>query len=188
MRTVFTRLLPALCFLAGFPAAAATLSGVAMPDTLDAAGAHLVLNGMALRTYSILGLRIYVAGLYLDHRSSDADQIMASPSPKLLRFTFVRDVGQAAARRSWHESLQNSCRPPCQLPPEAVDRFLGAVPGMHAGDTSEFLFTGSALDVSMNGHLLGHVDDPLFMRVILTSFIGAHPTVPEVKRALLDEK
>ena len=185
---MFTRLLPALCILAGSPAAAAELSGVTMPDTVEAAGAHLVLNGMALRTYSILGLHIYVAGLYLDHRSSDADQIMASAAPKLLRFTFVRDVGQSAARRSWHESLQSSCRAPCQLPQSAVDQFLGGVPAMHADDTSEFLFTGHALDISLNGHVLGHVDDPLFMRVVLASFIGAHPTVPEVKRALLGGK
>ena len=156
-----------------------------MPDSLDAAGAHLVLNGLALRTYSFLGLHIYVAGLYLDHRSSDAAQIMASGTPKLLRFTFVRDVGQGNARRSWHESLENACRAPCTLPPQSVQRFLAGVPAMRSGDTTEFLFAGNTLDITLNGHALGHVDDPLFVRVILASFIGEHPTVPDVKRALL---
>ena len=181
---MFTRLLPALV-LAVSPAAAAELSGVAMPDSLDVAGAHLVLNGMALRTYSFLGLHIYVAGLYLDHRSSDAPQIIASSAPKLLRFTFVRDVGQSNARRSWHESLANACRAPCALPPQSVQRFLAGVPAMRAGDTTQFLFAGSRLDITMNGRSLGHVDDPLFVQVILASFIGEHPTVPDVKRELL---
>ncbi len=184
---MFNRLLPAICLLAG-SAAAAELSGIAMPDMLDAAGAHLVLNGMALRTYSFLGVHIYVAGLYLDRRSSDAAGIMASPAPKLLRFTFVRDVGQGAARRSWRDSLDNACHAPCRLPPEAVGRFLDGVPGMHAGDISQFLFAGNVLDISLNGRVLGHVDDPLFVHVVLASFIGPHPTVPEVKRALLGEQ
>ncbi len=184
---MFTRLLP-LCLLAGSPAAAAELSGVTMPDRVDAGTTHLVLNGMALRTYSFLGLHIYVAGLYLDHRSSDAAEIMASPAPKLLRFSFVRDVGQAAARRSWRESLQNNCQAPCQLPPQAETRFLSGVPAMRSGDSSDFLFTGEELNISVNGHVLGHVADPLFVKVILASFIGAHPTVPDVKRALLGAK
>ena len=44
-------------------AAAAELDGVAMPDMQDVAGYHLVLNGVGLRTYSLLRVHIYVVGL-----------------------------------------------------------------------------------------------------------------------------
>jgi Chalcone isomerase-like len=36
------------------------------------------LNGIGLRTFSVLGIRIYVAGLYLERRNSDTDTILHS--------------------------------------------------------------------------------------------------------------
>lgn len=167
------------------PASAAVLSGVSMPDTLQAGGAHLVLNGMALRTYSFLRLHVYVAGLYLEHASRNADAIMSSSQVKLLRFDFVRDVSAEAARRSWRESLANNCTAPCQLAPDAVAQFLSKVPAVHTGDISSFLFTPGRLTVQVNGQALGSITDETFEHVVLASFVGAHATVPAVRDALL---
>ncbi len=180
-----TRHFTAALVAAGLPAAAAELSGIALPDTQDVGGTHLVLNGMALRTFSFLRLHIYVAGLYLAHRTSDPDTILASDQPKLIHFTFLRDVGRMQARNAWRESLDKSCSAPCQLPPSSVKAFLESVPEIHAGDTSVFSFTPHGLDVSMNGHPVGRIEDPLFVHVVLSSFLGPHPTSPDVKRALL---
>ena len=73
-------------------AAAAELDGVVMPDKQDIAGHHLVLNGLGLRTYSLLRVHIYVAGLYLERRTTDPAAILVSNQPKMLRFVFLRDV------------------------------------------------------------------------------------------------
>ncbi len=178
-------LFTATLLAAGVPAAAAELSGVALPDTSEAAGTPLVLNGIALRTFSFLRLHVYVAGLYLEHRSDDPDTILGSNEFKLLRFTFLRDIGQSQARRAWRDSLGQSCTMPCQLPPHSVDAFLASVPAIHAGDTSVFTFTPQGLDVTMNGQPVGRIEDPLFVHVVLSSFLGPHPTAPEVKRELL---
>ena len=89
---------------------AAELDGVVMPDTEDVAGHHLVLNGLGLRTYSILRVHVYVAGLYLERRSSDPNAILASSQPKLLRFVFLRDVDAEDARQSWREALDLGSR------------------------------------------------------------------------------
>lgn len=175
----------AIGLLAGLPAIGAEMGGVTMPETQSAAGSTLVLNGMALRTYSFLRLRIYVAGLYLEHRSADPEAILNSPGPKLLHFTFLRDVAQWQSRRSWRDSFDASCRAPCHLPDESVARFMAAIPAVHAGDSSVFLFTNGGLDISMNGRVLGHVGDPQFVRVVLATFIGDHPTALDVKRELL---
>ena len=173
----------AICLPAAAPAA--ELSGIALPDAQDAAGAHLVLNGIALRTFSFLHLHIYVAGLYLEHRSSDADAIVGSSESKLLRFTFMRDIGQAQVRHAWRESLDQSCPAPCQLPARSVNAFLANVPAVHTGDTSVFAFTPQGLEVTMNGRAMGRIDDPQFVHVLLLSFLGPHPTAPDVKRELL---
>ncbi len=42
------------------------------------------LNGSGLRTYSILGIHIYAASLYLEHLSTDPEHIIHSPETKLL--------------------------------------------------------------------------------------------------------
>ena len=67
-------------------ATAVELAGVSMPEAQTVAGTRLVVNGLSLRTYSFLKVRIYVAGLYLERHSSDANAILNSRQPKLLRF------------------------------------------------------------------------------------------------------
>ena len=78
------KLLPALmyCWLAS-TAMAATLAGVTLPDTYTVDGKSLVLNGIGVRTLTIINVRAYVAGLYLPQPSHDARQIFASPGPKV---------------------------------------------------------------------------------------------------------
>jgi hypothetical protein len=165
--------------------AAAELEGVGMPAAESVPGARLALNGLALRTYSFLKVRIYVAGLYLAQRTSDANAILDSRQPKLLRFAFLRNVDAEAARKSWAEAFQRSCSTPCRLPAESIDRFLAAVPSVREGETSTLLFTDRGVDFLMNGRLLGRISDHDFARVILATFIGQHPTSDEVKAGLL---
>jgi hypothetical protein len=177
----------ALVVLTSSAATAAELDGVTLPDVQEAAGTRLVLNGLALRTYSFLRVRIYVAGLYLERRTTDADAILNSNQPKLLHFVFTRDVDADAARKSWRESFDKNCPAPCSVPPGAIERFLAGIPPMHKGDTSTFVFTAKGLDALMNGRLVGQIPNPEFMRVILATFIGTHPTSAAVKRGLLGE-
>ena len=59
-RTSANSLIAALLWLT---AQAAELDGVQLPDTLQVDGKTLHLNGFGLRTYSILGIHIYVADL-----------------------------------------------------------------------------------------------------------------------------
>ena len=66
----------------------ADLEGVSMPDARMVDGIQMRLNGMGLRTYSVLGIRIYVAGLYLERRSGDPNTILHSQQRKLLDIRF----------------------------------------------------------------------------------------------------
>ena len=175
----------ALLVLASSTTRAAELAGVDMADRQDIGGFHLVLNGLGLRTYSILRVQIYVAGLYLERRSANGDAILNSSRPKLLHFVFLRDVDAADARKSWREGFDRNCPAPCRLPADKLDRFLAAVPSVHKGDTSTLLFTDRKVDFLLNGQLVGRVADPDFAKVILATFIGPYPTSDEVKSGLL---
>jgi len=72
------------------PVTAAELEGVKMPDSLKLANRDLALNGMGLRTR--FGLKVYVAGLYVSNKSSDANALIQQPGPKRIAIVMRRNV------------------------------------------------------------------------------------------------
>jgi len=167
------------------PSAAAELDGVSMPELLQQAGKPLRLNGLGLRTYSVFSVHIYVAGLYLEQPSGDAESILHSDATKLLVIHFVHDVDAERAREAWVTGFRENCRAPCRLPGHDLERFLAAVPSFRRGDESTLLFTGHAVEVAVNGQVLGSIADPDFARTILATFIGPIPSTEPLKRGLL---
>jgi hypothetical protein len=165
---------------------AATLDGVTMPDVRVMDGTRLRLNGIGLRTYSIFGIHIYVAGLYLERQSDDSASILHSTQRKLLDIRFVRDVNVADARKAWQDGFNDNCQlPGCYLDPHDVERFLAAVPPIHRGDETMLSFTSRGVDVTFNGRELGAITDRHFAETLLATFIGPVPPTPRLKRELL---
>jgi hypothetical protein len=166
-------------------AATAELDGVQLPRTISADGKTLYLNGVGLRTYSIFGIPIYVAGLYLEHQSTDANAVMQSPETKLLRIQFVHSVSATAARNAWRTGLQNNCRAPCQLDPADMARFLAEVPDMHVGERYSILFTQQGATVTADATPLGTISKPRFVSSMLAMFLGDEPASAKLKAELL---
>ena len=156
-----------------------------MPDVREVNGTRMQLNGIGLRTFSVLGIQIYVAGLYLERRNSNPDEILRSPNMKLLDIQFLRDVDAEDARKAWQESFEQNCRTPCYLDPRDMQRFLAAVPSVHKGDESTLLFTSQGVHVTFNKKPLGDIPSSHFAELILETFIGAAPPTPRLKRELL---
>jgi hypothetical protein len=180
------RALVLVAAIAVIPASrAAELDGVSMPNTQVVDGERLLLNGIGLRTYSILRIHIYVAGLYLQNRSDNPQTIMRSRGMKLLQIRFLRNVTAEEARASWRNGFENNCRAPCYLSPNDVQRFLAAIPAFHDGDQSRLIFTSRGVDIWIDGHLVGRIADPHFAEVILSTFIGSVPPTQQLKRQLL---
>ena len=156
-----------------------------MPDIRTVDGVSLRLNGIGLRTFPILGLHIYVAGLYLEQQSRDPETIIRSREIKLLDVRFLRDVSAQDAREAWRDSFDQNCTAPCHLDPKDVQQFLAAVPSVHRGDSATLLFTQGDLQVTFNGRLMGDITDQHFAEVVLTTFIGPVPPTPRLKHELL---
>lgn len=170
-------------------AQAAMLDGVAMPEIRVADGTRMRLNGIGLRTYSVFGLHIYVAGLYLERQSNNPDSILHSSERKLLDIRFLRDVDAADARKAWQDGFDNNCRlPDCYLDPRDVQRFLAAIPPIHQGDETMLLFSPKGVDVTFDGRPLGDITDPHFAETLLATFIGPVPPTPRLKRELLGSR
>jgi hypothetical protein len=76
------------------------IDDVQTPDTLQVDERTLDLNGYGLRKYSILGIHIYIVGLYLEHLSTNPEVIIRSPETKLLNVRFERNVSANAAQKA----------------------------------------------------------------------------------------
>jgi len=168
-------------------ASAAELDGVALPNTRQADGVTLHLNGVGLRTYSVFRIHIYVAGLYLEEPSSDGEAVLQSDQTKLLEVRFVHDVDVEQARKAWIEGFEGNCTAPCHLPEAEVARFLDAVPAFRRGDGSVLLFAHGTAEISIDGQKIGTVTDPVFARAILATFIGHAPPTDRLKRELMGQ-
>jgi hypothetical protein len=181
------RALTMLVFLVAFSttAMAAELDGIQLPDSVQIAGKTLVLNGIGQRLYSFLRVPIYVAGLYLQHPSTDAKAILDSSQVKLLTIKFQHDVSAEEGRTAWRTGFYDNCVAPCRLDPDAVSRFLAAVPAMRVGDVYTFLFTPDGARVDADARPLGIIRRPHFAQAILATFLGPRPASRPLKEALL---
>jgi Chalcone isomerase-like len=168
-----------------FVAQAAEFDGVQLPDTIEAGGKTLKLNGFGRRTYSFLGIHVYVASLYLEQLSSNPEQIMHSPETKLLTVRFERSVSAEDARKAWRDGFANNCQAPCHLDPEDVERFLAEVPAMREGDVFSLLFRQHGATVTVGGQQIGVIAKPQFAEAMLATFLGPRPASPRLKQELL---
>jgi hypothetical protein len=167
------------------PVAAAQLGGVSFPNTATVGATKLVLNGIGLRTYSALGIHIYIAALYLQQPIHDAHRILISHGIKLLQLHFVHAVSVNSVRGVWRTELVNNCVAPCKLSQPVLSAFLAALRPVRAGDNVTFVFKPNGLDAYHNGIYMGHIADPQFTQVMLTVFIGQNASEPRLKQALL---
>jgi hypothetical protein len=166
-------------------AQAVELDGVQVPDTVQVGGKALHLNGYGVRTYSIFGVHIYAASLYLEHLSTDPSEIIQSPETKLLTVRFEHAVSADQSRNAWRTALENNCVAPCHLDPRDVERFLSQVPAMTAGEYFYLLFTQGRATVSANGHQIGTIPRRQFANAVLATFLGPHPASPTLRQELL---
>lgn len=175
-----------LCWLT-CSAAAATLEGVTLPDTYQVDGQSLVLNGIGLRTLTIFNIRAYVASLYLSHTNHDAQQILASPGPKVIILKFIHAASKERVEKQYRAGEETNCGNGGCSPSDKEDfeRLVAAAPAVNPGDTSTYIFTDKGVRVLANDQLIGDFADRDLAYHLLAGFIGDHPPSRELRRELL---
>jgi len=167
----------ALLTLAGSLTAApvdTTVNGVTLPGTVTAAGHTLVLNGVATRKKSII--KVYVAGLYLAAKSTDANAVLAADTPRRMVMTFVYNVGKQKMCDAWDEALENNTpNPSAQLKTDFVT-LCGYMEDIKK--TQQFVFTyvpGTGTEVSVAGVVKGTIAGKDFADALFKAWIGPKP-------------
>ena len=89
-----------LAVLLALPAFAAELAGVKVPDSVTVDGKTLALNGQGLRVKVFF--KVYVASLYLEKTSADANEIISSDQIKRVELKLLRNVD----RKTFVEAIE----------------------------------------------------------------------------------
>jgi hypothetical protein len=154
--------------------ASVTRDGVTLPRQVEIDGHALVLNGTATRKKFIV--KVYVAGLYLPTRETDADRILAADEPRHLVMQFVHDVDKGKMCNAWNEALENNTP---DASPELKAQFATLCSYMEDIKKGEqFAFTylpGPGTRVTVKGVEKGTIEGKLFADALFKAWIGPHP-------------
>lgn len=82
--------LAALILSLGVLAAPMEVSGIKLDDPIDVSGTKLQLNGAGTRYKAVF--KVYVAALYSGKKVSTPEELYATPGPKRMSITVVREV------------------------------------------------------------------------------------------------
>jgi chalcone isomerase-like protein len=168
------------------PAVAGECAGVSVPDAVSVDGKQLVLNGMGLREATLFKIDIYVAALYVEHRSADAAAIVNSEEVKQLRVRFVRNVSRDDMLENMRRGFMAGAGANWAALEERFNQLKAWMPALHSGD--EFVITyrpNIGIDVQRGNLSLGPIPGKDYADVAFRVWLGDHPPSAELKRGLL---
>ncbi len=150
---------------------AATLAGVTLPDTVQVGSTRLVLNGLGLRKKFVI--KVYVAGLYLEQKSSDASAIIQAQAPKRIVMQFLHGASKDQLRDAFDESFRNNAPDAVKTVKADIDRLLNALEPVKEGDQMVFTCVpGNGTTFALNGKEKLTIATPAFCPVLFSVWLG----------------
>lgn len=175
---------PALALLLSLSSYAGSLAGVTLPDTAQAGGQTLVLNGMGLREKYFLD--IYVGGLYLPAKSKNASEIINLDAPKRVVMHFIYSGGVTKEQIS--ETLNEGIAkyPEYSALAAKLGSFVGYMEDLKAGDEMVYEYIpGEGTSCYIRGKKKGTIPGLDFMKLVFSIYVGPHPANEALKAGML---
>ena len=161
--------------------AAATLAGVTLPDTASVAGKTLVLNGVGLRTKVMF--KVYVAGLYVEQKSTDGNALVNADAPKRITLHFVRSVSNDQIREAIVDGFDANAKATLKA---QIDQFGAALEPFAEHDEMSVTYvpgTGTVLNVKGKDKLT--IPGFPFAKALFGIWLGDNPPSSSLKKGLL---
>jgi hypothetical protein len=164
---------------------AGTKEGVTLPDTVEVDGKKLVLNGMGVREATVFNVNVYVAGLYLESKTSDANAIIGAEQAKRIDLVFVRDVDRKDITGAFVNGFKKN-----GADVEALKADLGKLNSwmqdMKKRDVMTFTYVPEqGTTVTVKGQVKGTIEGAAFGRGLFSNFLGPKPPNGGLKKGLL---
>lgn len=165
---------------------AGSLAGVTLPDTAQVGGKPLVLNGLGLRTK--LFVKVYVAGLYLEQKSSDPNAITNSNARKQIVMKFLHSASKSQMADAFEEGFSANAPDASKTMKPDIDRLLASLEAVKPGDEMAFTYVpGAGTIFTLNGKEKLTVINPAFAPVLYSVWLGPKPPNAALKKGLLGQ-
>jgi Chalcone isomerase-like len=165
---------------------AASLAGVTLPDTQQVGGKNLVLNGLGLRTEFMV--KVYVAGLYLEQKSSDANAIIKADAPNRIVMQFLHGASQKQMADAFKQSFTDNTPDAMNTIKPDIDKLLGALEPVKPGDQMIFTYVpGTGTTLAINGKEKLTIAGSAFRSVLLSVWLGPKPPTANLKKGILGQ-
>lgn len=190
MKYLYLKLLSVfLLFALTFSAQALEIKGVKVDESTQLGNSALVLNGAGVRTKMMF--KVYVAALYLEHKQSDANALLADHGSKRLTLHFVREVSAEKILHGLNEGFtdNNSAAEMTAIDVQikAFRQMMATAKDVKNGDVIVLDLTTTGTQVSLNDKVLGKVEGEAFNQALLRVWLGANPIDASLKKALLGQ-
>jgi hypothetical protein len=173
-----------LALASAFELRSASLAGVSLPDTDQVGATKLVLNGLGLRTKYMI--KVYVAGLYLQRKSSDPQAIIAADEPKRLVMQFLHGVSKSRLSDAFADSFHDNSPEAEKTMKADIDRLLGVLEAVKEGDQMVFTYVpGTGTTFTLNGKDKLTIAGLAFGKVMFSVWLGPEPPTADLKKGLL---
>lgn len=173
-----------LGFLLAAGAGAATLAGVEVPDSAQVANTSLVLNGLGLRTK--LFFKIYVGGLYLSQKSSDAQAIIDSKGPDRVLMHMIYEVSKSQFADAWHDDFKANNPDDYDALHDRIEQFIAYFGDSKKDDVITMDWVpGQGTQITWNGQVRGNIPGEDFHQAFLRVFFGPSPPTKSLKNGML---
>jgi hypothetical protein len=182
------KILAFLLLLLALGVQAADIEGVNLADKTQVESRDLVLNGAGLRKRFVF--KVYVMGLYLPEKKTDANAAIQAAGPKRVSIHMLRDVGAEQFTEALVDGLRENHSEADfrKLEPQAkqLADIMAEVKEAKKGMAISLDWTGSETRLLVNGKQAGKaIAGEDFYRALLRIWLGDHPVQNDLKKALL---
>ena len=166
-----------------------TKDGVTMQDKVTVSSTDLLLNGMGTREATIAYIDVYVAGLYLEARSTDGAAIAKSTTKKQLVLHFVRDVDRSDIMTAWNDGFENNAPGGKAAFQAKITQLNGWMRDMKSGQKLTFTYVkDSGVEINVNGTRMGTIPGDDFAEAFFLIWLGKKPPNAGLKKGLLGQE
>lgn len=172
MRPRFAALI--LSLTVAIPALALTLAGVTLEDHATVAGQTLVLNGAGLRKKFFI--KVYVGGLYLPAKQSNAATVLATDGARRQVMHFLYSVSKDQMCDAWSEGLEDNSKGASAEVKANFKTLCSWMEPIPKGNRLVLTYVpGSGTTVEINGKAKGTLAGKATADAILATWIGPKP-------------
>ncbi len=165
------------------------VEGQKFEPTVNVGGQTLNLNGVGLRKRAFF--KVYVAGLYVPQKSTDATTLINDKGARRVSLRMLRDVDSGSFIDAFNDGLKNNVSE-AQLSAlksqtDALTATMKSIGEAKKGDTIDFDYTPEGgTRISVNGQPRGEpIPGAAFFSAVLRIWLGEKPSDEALKKGML---